>query len=164
MTKIRSNNSLYPHRHFTEQLVGAFRKSPWESDLNQEPSSLLIRRLKNHTGIHLASIHTTTNSSNWRIGGWLLGTELRLVAVNCSHSRQRAESGWCHSSRRSESQKKKNFGGDSPAKEPSPGGEQIEKRNTVTGGGCSRNARSEGRVRRTGAAKMKRGMGELDRN
>jgi hypothetical protein len=55
----------------------------------------------------------------------------------------------------SESQKKKNFGGDSPAQEPAPGGKQTEKRNTVTGGGCSRNARSEDRAKRTEAAKMK---------
>jgi hypothetical protein len=30
MTKIRSKLNLYPHRHFTEHLVGAFRKSPQE--------------------------------------------------------------------------------------------------------------------------------------
>jgi hypothetical protein len=28
MTKLRSKNSLYPHRHFTEHLVGAIKKSP----------------------------------------------------------------------------------------------------------------------------------------
>jgi hypothetical protein len=28
MAKIGLNNSLYPHRHFTEQLVGTFGKSP----------------------------------------------------------------------------------------------------------------------------------------
>jgi hypothetical protein len=39
MTKIESRNSLYPHMHFTEHLVGAFRKSPRENDLNKEPSS-----------------------------------------------------------------------------------------------------------------------------
>jgi hypothetical protein len=37
--KIESKNSLYPHRHFTEQLVGAFGKSPRESDLNHESES-----------------------------------------------------------------------------------------------------------------------------
>jgi hypothetical protein len=48
-TKIRSKNNLYPHRHFTFHLVGAFGKLPPESNLNKESSSLLIRRLKNHT-------------------------------------------------------------------------------------------------------------------
>jgi hypothetical protein len=52
-TEINSKNSLYHHRHFNEHLVGAFRKSPRESDLNHESSSLLNRRLKNHTGISL---------------------------------------------------------------------------------------------------------------
>jgi hypothetical protein len=51
--KIDSKNSLYPYRHFTEQLVDVFRKSPRESDLNHKSSSLLIRRLKNNTGPHL---------------------------------------------------------------------------------------------------------------
>jgi hypothetical protein len=51
--KIGSKNSLCSHSHFTEQLVDVFEKSLQESDLSQEPSSLLIRRLKNHTGDHL---------------------------------------------------------------------------------------------------------------
>jgi hypothetical protein len=50
MMNIRSKNNIYTHRHFTKHLVGAFRKSPRESDLNNESSSLLIRRLKNDTG------------------------------------------------------------------------------------------------------------------
>jgi hypothetical protein len=53
MTKIDSKNSLYPHMHFTEHLVDVFRKSLRESDLNHKFSSLLIRRLKNNTGLHL---------------------------------------------------------------------------------------------------------------
>jgi hypothetical protein len=36
--KIDLKNSLYPYRHFTEQLVGVFGKSPRESDLNHESS------------------------------------------------------------------------------------------------------------------------------
>jgi hypothetical protein len=32
--KIESKISLYPHRHFTEHLVGAFKKSPWECNSN----------------------------------------------------------------------------------------------------------------------------------
>jgi hypothetical protein len=39
--------------NFTEHLVGALEKSPRENDLNQEPSSLLIRRLKNLTSFTL---------------------------------------------------------------------------------------------------------------
>jgi hypothetical protein len=50
-TEIRSKNSLYRHRHFTEHLVGAFGKSPRESDLNQKLLSLLIRQLKNYTRV-----------------------------------------------------------------------------------------------------------------
>jgi hypothetical protein len=53
MIKIGSKNSLYPHRHFTKHLMDVFGKSPWESNLNQEPSSLLIRWLKNDTGFPL---------------------------------------------------------------------------------------------------------------
>jgi hypothetical protein len=30
MAKIDSKNSLYPHRYFTEHLVGVFEKPPWE--------------------------------------------------------------------------------------------------------------------------------------
>jgi hypothetical protein len=50
MTNIRFRNNIYPHRHFTNHLVGVFEKSPRESDLNNESSSLLIRRLKNDIG------------------------------------------------------------------------------------------------------------------
>jgi hypothetical protein len=65
MTKIKSKNNLYPHRHFTEHLVGAFGKSPRESDLNQELSSLLIRRLKNYTGFSLQQfIDNNTTQAN----------------------------------------------------------------------------------------------------
>jgi hypothetical protein len=52
-TKIGSKNSLYTHMNFTEHLVGALEKSPQENDLNQEPSSLLIRWLKNLTSFTL---------------------------------------------------------------------------------------------------------------
>jgi hypothetical protein len=49
MTKIDSKNSLYPHRHFIEQLAGVFRKSRRKNNFNHESSSLLIRRLKSKT-------------------------------------------------------------------------------------------------------------------
>jgi hypothetical protein len=49
MTKIESKNSLYPHNHFTEHLMGAFGKSSWKSDLNHKSSSLFNRWLKNYT-------------------------------------------------------------------------------------------------------------------
>jgi hypothetical protein len=41
ITKIRSKNNLYPHRHFTKHLMNAFRKPPWENNLNHETLSLL---------------------------------------------------------------------------------------------------------------------------
>jgi hypothetical protein len=63
-TKIGSNNSLYHHNHFTEQLMGTFRKSLRESDLNQEPSSLLIQRLKNYASLLPAKIHTKIHKRN----------------------------------------------------------------------------------------------------
>jgi hypothetical protein len=50
MIKIRSKSSLDPHKHFTEHLVGVFKKSPRKNDMNHESSSLLIRWLKNITG------------------------------------------------------------------------------------------------------------------
>jgi hypothetical protein len=65
MTKIGSKNNLYPHMYFTKYLMGTFRKPPWESDLNCEFSSLLIRRLKNYTKNQLqASQHTKIRRQN----------------------------------------------------------------------------------------------------
>jgi hypothetical protein len=57
--KIRSKNNLYPHRHFTEQLVGAFEKTPRESDLNYKTLSFLIWQLKSRTGASPATIPHT---------------------------------------------------------------------------------------------------------
>jgi hypothetical protein len=51
--KIRSKLIVSPHRHFTEQLVGTFEKSPWKSNLTHESSSFFIRQLKNDTGFTL---------------------------------------------------------------------------------------------------------------
>jgi hypothetical protein len=34
--KIGSKNSLYPYKHFTEQLIGAFKKSLQKCDLNHK--------------------------------------------------------------------------------------------------------------------------------
>jgi hypothetical protein len=48
-TKIRLKLSSCPHIYFIKQLMDAFVK-PRENNLNQETSSLLIRRLKNYTG------------------------------------------------------------------------------------------------------------------
>jgi hypothetical protein len=42
-TKNQTKNSLYPHSHFTEHLIDAFKKSPRKNDLNYELSSLLNR-------------------------------------------------------------------------------------------------------------------------
>jgi hypothetical protein len=67
MIKIDLKNSLYPHRHFTEHLVSTFRKSPWESDLNHESSSLLIWWLKNYTEYSLQpSTHKKPKKSKER--------------------------------------------------------------------------------------------------
>jgi hypothetical protein len=73
MIKIESKNSLYPHRYFIEHLVDVFKKSPWKNNLNQESSSLLIKWLKNNTGISLQwFIHSSTTdnkitgSYSWR--------------------------------------------------------------------------------------------------
>jgi hypothetical protein len=55
--KIGLKTSLYPYRHFTEHLVDAFGKSPWDSDLNHETSSFSIRQRKNNTGASPATIH-----------------------------------------------------------------------------------------------------------
>jgi hypothetical protein len=56
-TKFDSKNSLYPLSHFTEHLVGVFRKLPRENDLDHESSRFLIRWLKSTTGIQPATIH-----------------------------------------------------------------------------------------------------------
>jgi hypothetical protein len=70
-TKIGSKNSLYPHSYFTEHLVGAFEKLPWESDLNHAPWSLLDRRLNNYTGNHLQAFSLDRNRRTSRkYGRW----------------------------------------------------------------------------------------------
>jgi signal recognition particle GTPase len=63
-TKIGSRNSLYPHRHFTEHLVGTFEKSLLESDLAHETSSLLIQQLKNCTGFFRHDSQQSDNTNN----------------------------------------------------------------------------------------------------
>jgi hypothetical protein len=54
-----SKDGLYPHSHFTEDLVGAFRKSSQESNFNYKTLSFLIRQLKNNTGFTLQQTTTT---------------------------------------------------------------------------------------------------------
>jgi hypothetical protein len=74
MIKIRSKNSLYHHSHFTEHLVGTFGKSPRESNLNHESSSLLIWWLKNTASFTLTASKTknqkhksrTRRTREWR--------------------------------------------------------------------------------------------------
>jgi hypothetical protein len=69
--KIRSKNSLYPHRHFTEQLVDTFEKPPQKSNLNHETSKSfdpvtqkLYRLLR--TTIHTQSKSTKqSNNEKW---------------------------------------------------------------------------------------------------
>jgi hypothetical protein len=83
MTKIDSKNSLYAHRYFTEQLVDVFKKLPWESDLNHEFSSLLIRRLKNKSGF------LTQSTTSWD----LLQNENHEVTTMSRPSCRRASAG-----------------------------------------------------------------------
>jgi hypothetical protein len=56
-TKIDSKNSLYPLRHFTEHLMGVFRKLPRKNNLDHESSRFLIWWLKSTTGTQPATIH-----------------------------------------------------------------------------------------------------------
>jgi hypothetical protein len=65
-TKIESRNSLYPHRYFTEHLVGAFRKPPRERNSNHETLSLSIRWLKNYTGFSLQRFTHNRADSKWK--------------------------------------------------------------------------------------------------
>jgi hypothetical protein len=58
--KIGLKNSSFPHRHFTEHLVSAFGKSPWEYNLNHETLSFSIWQLKSNTGRHL---HQSTHKN-----------------------------------------------------------------------------------------------------
>jgi hypothetical protein len=53
MIKIGLKNSLYPHMHFTEHLVGAFGKPPRKSNLNHKTSSLFDPVAQDKTGFHL---------------------------------------------------------------------------------------------------------------
>jgi hypothetical protein len=76
-TKLDSKNSLYPLSHFTEYLVGVFRKLPRKSDLNHEYSSLLIQRLKNQTGFTLQPF--TQNRSPRELKSKELGKWNRLA-------------------------------------------------------------------------------------
>jgi hypothetical protein len=59
MIKIRSKINLCPDSHFTENLVDAFGKSPWEYNLNHETFNLLIRWFKSYTDISLQQSTTT---------------------------------------------------------------------------------------------------------
>jgi hypothetical protein len=52
-TKLDPKNSLYPLKHFTEQLVDVFGKLPGENDLDHESSTFLIQQLKSTPGLHL---------------------------------------------------------------------------------------------------------------
>jgi hypothetical protein len=72
----RSKDSLYPHSHFTEHLVGAFRKSPRERNFNYKTSSFSIRQLKNNNGFTLqqttitrAKLRAATKDWHTRNGG-----------------------------------------------------------------------------------------------
>jgi hypothetical protein len=63
-------NSLSPLSHFTEHLMGVFRKLPLKSDLNYKISSLLIQRLKNYTDFSLLQSiphHEPIESHNHKI-------------------------------------------------------------------------------------------------
>jgi hypothetical protein len=67
--KIRSENDLYLHRHFIEQLVDAFYNSPWKSNLNHKSSIFWSDDLRNIPGItcnHPPAIRKTKliNGSN----------------------------------------------------------------------------------------------------
>jgi hypothetical protein len=61
MIEINSKNSLCPLSHFTEHLVGVFRKSPLKYNLNYKTSSFLIRQLKNNTGFTLQQFLQSVN-------------------------------------------------------------------------------------------------------
>jgi hypothetical protein len=56
--KIETKNRLYPLRHFTEHLMGVFRKLPRENDLDHKSSKLSIRWLNSTPEILPAMIHT----------------------------------------------------------------------------------------------------------
>jgi hypothetical protein len=49
-TEINSENSLFPHRYFTEHLMDVFRKS---EQFKPKTLEIFIRQLKKHTGDHL---------------------------------------------------------------------------------------------------------------
>jgi hypothetical protein len=76
MIKIGLKNSLYPLSHFTKYLVGVFRKSPWDCNLDREFSSLLNPVAQEHCGVHLQpstlnreienSSHTRTRTEELR--------------------------------------------------------------------------------------------------
>jgi hypothetical protein len=74
-TKLDPKNSLYPLRHFTEHLVGVFRKLPEERDLYHETTTHLINQLKSTPVLHLqqytfnqgldSSTNSTTVHNRW---------------------------------------------------------------------------------------------------
>jgi hypothetical protein len=63
--KVGSELSISPHNHFTEYLLGAFEKSPRESDLNQKPSSFFDPAAQEHNRDKILQQikHTTSKSS-----------------------------------------------------------------------------------------------------
>jgi hypothetical protein len=49
---------IYPHGHFTEHLVDAFGKSPWDCDLNHKTSESFDPATRDLYRLHPATIHT----------------------------------------------------------------------------------------------------------
>jgi hypothetical protein len=84
-TKNGSKNSLYPHRHFTEQLVGGFGKSPKESNLNYKTSRFLIRQLKSKTEMSSCNNPYTRSYKKYRS----LKTQTELLALVTARARKR---------------------------------------------------------------------------
>jgi hypothetical protein len=85
--EINSKNSLYPHSHFTKQLVGVFGKSPWGNDLNHESSSLLSsdsRIIPEHTPA-VATLSSNPNAAHTN------QTDVRNF-VTCKHQVVNTES------------------------------------------------------------------------
>jgi hypothetical protein len=58
-TKIGSINSLYTHKHFTEHLMGTFKKSPRKNDLNKNPQAFDPVTQESDRSTHLQQQHST---------------------------------------------------------------------------------------------------------
>jgi hypothetical protein len=98
-TKIDSKNSLYPHSHFTEHLVGAFEKSPRKSNLNHETLSFFYPTTQELYQDEFLQQSKQSNQSKWT--DWCISIKNNTAELADKDSAPATESGWSCNTRKS---------------------------------------------------------------